>query len=388
MNDEKLQEILKQYGTPTYIFDTDIFEEKAKNVKTIFGQKTDICFSIKANPFLLKNLPDVFKYVEVCSPGELNICKNIKLSAEKIILSGVNKTYADVYDAILYGVRFFTAESILQIEYINKCASENFVKVDVILRLSNGSQFGMDENDLLGIIANKEKYSACNIIGLHYFTGTQKKSPEIILKELEYIENFSNMLKGKYNFFTSHIEYGSGFPTEYFDEDAENIDNIFLQKASSYIKEFSEKFHLCVEMGRFFAADCGVYLTSVKDVKRVKETNYAICDGGINQLGYYGQILGMKIPEMRALVKDNREKDYYTLCGSLCTTADVLVKKVILPKLCEGDVIEFFNTGAYSVSECMAVFLSRSMPRVILYNEKDGAIMVRDYFNTDKLNTP
>ena len=76
----------------------------------------------------------------------------------------------------------------------------------------------------------------------------------------------------------------------------------------------------------------------------------------------------------------------WMLCGSLCTTADVLVREAQLPPLCVGDVIALGRCGAYSVTEGVSVFLSRDMPRVALY--RDGAFtLVRDRFATDVLNT-
>ena len=51
-----------------------------------------------------------------------------------------------------------------------------------------------------------------------------------------------------------------------------------------------------------------------------------------------------------------------------------------------GDVIALGRCGAYSVTEGVAVFLSRDMPRVALY--RDGNFtLVRDRFATDALNT-
>ena len=50
----------------------------------------------------------------------------------------------------------------------------------------------------------------------------------------------------------------------------------------------------------------------------------------------------------------------YTLCGSLCTVADVLVREVKLKKLELGDVLEFGHCGAYSVTEAPALFLVKT----------------------------
>ena len=139
-------------------------------------------------------------------------------------------------------------------------------------------------------------------------------------------------------------------------------------------------------MGRFLASSCGTYLTSVADIKNNLGTNYVICDGGINHLKYYGQTMAMQVPPITLLGSDKVYDHSYTLCGSLCTNADLLVRKAELPELKIGDVLAFGRCGAYTVTEGTVLFLSRTMPRVMLCSEKDGLKLVRDFYDTDKLN--
>ena len=75
MNETLLTKLLAEVKTPSYIFDADEFEKRAELVKKHFGEKTNVCFSIKANPFLLSDLPKIFVIIEVCNSGELTICE-------------------------------------------------------------------------------------------------------------------------------------------------------------------------------------------------------------------------------------------------------------------------------------------------------------------------
>ncbi len=108
-------------------------------------------------------------------------------------------------------------------------------------------------------------------------------------------------------------------------------------------------------MGRFLAASCGKYYTQVKDLKSTGDANYAILDERINHLNYFGQRMAMQVPPISIYRADGVELTQlpdidYTLCGSLCTVADVLVREVKLKKLELGDVLEFGHCGAYSVT--------------------------------------
>ncbi|WP_295158049.1 diaminopimelate decarboxylase [uncultured Ruminococcus sp.] len=387
MNEEILKKAALTFGTPCYVFDTDVFARRAEAVHKAFGDRVGLCYSIKADPFLLKRLPEVFSYIEVCSPGELSICEKVNAPLDKIIFSGVNKTEEDIARAYKDGVAIFTAESRLHVRLINECAVKNGGRVKLILRLAHGSQFGMDKTDLLDIIDRRDEFEGVDIIGLHYFTGTQKTKVKTIAKELDLLDELCQELKNEHNYVPAHIEYGTGLAVEYYKDFTEDTDMALLDEAAEAVRAFGEKYPLTVEMGRFFAAECGSYLTKVMDSKTTNDINYVICDGGINQLNYYGQNMAMKVPPIKVLDKSGDEKDY-CLCGSLCTTADILVRKVSLPALDRGDIIVFSKCGAYSVAEGIAAFLSRAMPNVALYSEKDCLTLSRGLTETYPLNTP
>lgn len=391
MDKQLLDKLLKQVKTPSYIFDVDEFTKRALLVKEIFGDKTGLCFSIKANPFLLKNIPDVFDKIEVCSPGELTICEKTGFDASKIIFSGVNKTAEDVERAMDDKVGIFTVESYLHAKLINDSALKRDITVPVLVRVTGGSQFGMDENDVIDLINRRNEYKGIEFVGLHYFTGTQKRKPSAIEKELDYICDFAERLQEKTGFEVERIEYGTGLAVDYFKSDADSLEKERLVAISAKIKEVAEKFKLTVEMGRFFAAPCGYYLTKVMDIKTNCDVNYAILDGGLNHLKYDGQIQGMQIPEILHIKNNdnsNANAQQWTLCGSLCTTADVLSRGVELLNLELDDTLVFCRTGAYSAMEGMAVFLSRELPVISIYSKENGLQIVRDLIHTDQFNTP
>ena len=393
MNTEVLKQLSAELDTPSYIFDLDEFEKRAELVKRYFGENVGLCFSIKANPFLLGRLPETFDKIEVCSPGELTVCEKTGVDMSKIIFSGVNKTEKDVCRAAEDEVGTFTAESLLHVEMINREALSRGKVFPVLLRVTDvkgGSQFGMEESQVLDIIRRRCEYPGIEIVGIHYFTGTQKKKAKPIIRELGYIGELIEKIKAELDFTIERVEYGTGLAVDYFEDGADALEEERLASISEQIRELGEKAALTVEMGRFFAAPCGYYLTKVIDVKTNYGINYAIVDGGLNQLKYDGQLQGMQIPKIIHL-KNNEalggEKPW-TLCGSLCTTADVLSRNAVFDTLEIGDILVFCRTGAYSVTEGMAVFLSREMPVVSVYSRKNGLTVIREMLFSDVFNTP
>jgi len=390
MDKAMLTALAAQVHTPAYVFDTDLFRQRAEMVRKAFGPKTGLCFSIKANPFLLKNLPDVFDKIEVCSPGELTICEKTGADMRKVIFSGVNKTRADVERAMDDGAGVFTAESRLHMDLIHESAMARGLCVPVLLRLTAGSQFGMDEEDVMDLIRRRSEFAGVRIVGLHYFSGTQKRKAALIEKELDRAMAFIARVKDECGFALERLEYGTGLAVDYFADNADEMEGARLEAIAPKIRETAEKIELTIEMGRFFAAPCGFYFTRVMDVKTNEGVNYAIVDGGLNQLKYDGQIQGMQIPQLTHLKASEASGAPlpWTLCGSLCTTADVLARNAELTGLETGDVLVFHRTGAYSVMEGMAVFLSREMPEVHMQSEAEGLVKVREQILTDVFNTP
>ena len=399
--------------TPYYVFDTDEFSKRAAMIRAALdckgGRRIPLCFSIKANPFLLHRLPEGLDHVEVCSPGELEICIALGVKPESIIYSGVMKEKCDIERAVSYGAGILTCESIrhaaLISEVMLECIQEGAheaefaeTKAHVILRLTSGNQFGMSLDDIEYIISHPDEFKGIAVMGIHYYSGTQK-SLRKINKDLEKIKSALTMLKDKYSFEPQLVEYGPGLCVEYFEEDWQKREIQALDEAAEVLREFAVEYPLGIEMGRFLAASCGKYYTQVKDLKSTGDANYAILDGGIHHLNYFGQRMAMQVPPIKVYageVSENEGKNGveltelpdtdYTLCGSLCTVADVLVREVKLKKLELGDVLEFGHCGAYSVTEAPALFLSRQLPAIYAYSKECGYECLREHIPAAEIN--
>lgn len=387
MNSEALQDIAASFATPAFIFDADEFGRRAKNVKSAIGGAA-LCYSIKANPFLLACLPEEIDRVEVCSPGELAICRRVGVDPSTVVYSGVNKGSEDIAEAIEYGAELLTAESLRQLGLINAAALAAGKRVRVALRLTSGNQFGMDSENLKRAVAEKGSYEGVDIVAIHYYSGTQKKKLAVVEKELAELEELADTLEERFGLSGISLEYGPGLPADYFDDDPEGRDMAVLAEAGAMIAAVAARRSVTVEFGRFLASPCGTYLTAAADIKNNNGENFVICDGGINHLKYYGQTMAMQTPPITLLGDHGEKTEDYTLCGSLCTTADILVRKVTLPALSVGDVLAFGRCGAYSVTEGIGLFLSRQLPRIVLHSERGGNRLLRDFYGTDILNSP
>lgn len=180
------------------------------------------------------------------------------------------------------------------------------------------------------------------------------------------------------------LEYGPGIPVTYF-QNQTDMTEMYLSELSDAITNMSWKGKVTLEMGRALTASCGYYLTSVKDIKQNNGRNYCIVDGGIHQIQYDGQIRGMYTPEVQ-IIGEQEETKEWTVCGSLCTTNDILIQNMEAGDLKTGDVLAFKKAGAYAAMEGMALFLSHELPAVTFFSKADGWELIREKQETYQWN--
>ncbi len=389
LKEKELSKIAEEYGTPCYVFDLASLKERVAEMRRIAAGRYHLCYSIKANPFLIPVMAELVDHLEVCSPGELSICENLHVEPSKILYSGVNKTPVDIKEAMTYGVDIFTAESLKHMHEISEEAVRENKAVPVLPRLNAGSQFGMSKSDLLYVIDHPEEFPNTVIKGIHYFAGTQRKNTTKQLKELALLKDLYHEIETEHGLKLEKLEYGPGLCVSMFDKDNYSDTLNPLRDIHEELCSISETADLTIEMGRFYATYCGTYISRVMDLKENEGVNYCIIDGGINHINYYGSMMGMNSPVMQQIKTNSDTEDKeWCICGSLCSTNDVEIRAFNGKGLSINDLLVFNNIGAYSITEGIYLFLSRTMPKIILRNDEDDYVVARDFMESSILNTP
>lgn len=390
MEQRELEQLINNYPTPMYVFDARVLRERVRFLRDRLPDGVELCYAIKANPFIVKEISDRVDRYELCSPGELRICQELGIPSERFVISGVYKS-PEVIAGMTRAdspVGAYTAESVQQLALLQKLSEEKQERLPVLLRLTSGNQFGMAEEEVREAVKNRAAYPFLDFRGIQYFSGTQKQSLKRLRRELEYVQGVMQALREESGFETGELEFGPGFPVTYFQSE-EFDEAAFLAEFSELLRSMEQKPRLVLELGRSIAAGCGCYLTRIVDRKSNHDQNYAIVDGGMNHLVYYGQSMAMKLPRCRLYPeRDAGEPEKWNICGSLCTVNDILVKQLPMNRPEIGDVLVFENTGAYCMTEGISLFLSRALPAVVLLREDGSPELVREVSETYKMNMP
>ncbi len=389
--------IIEKYKTPLYLYD----ESQLKGRTELMRAKLPgigLCFALKAAPVLAGTLSEMTDRLEVCSPGEYEICIRQGAAPEKLLVSGVNKTNESIKRILELGKGkgAYTIESEEQFHILDKEAAAAEVTLECYIRLSSGNQFGVDKETLEKLIASVNVSANLKLLGIHFFSGTQKNLKRIS-SELTELASYGKELSEKFGQSFS-LEFGPGIGTDYFgngETDGRKAELIHAEEQLDGLAKIVEESgirdvfdDITFEYGRFIAAPAAKYYTGVADIKSTFGTNYAILEGGIHQITYYGSMAGMKVPYINVIPKDADAADSaeYVLAGSLCSVNDILVRKAVLPHLNKGDVLSFDLVGAYALTEGIALFLSRDLPAILIKDTEGNVRLLRDHIETNPIN--
>ncbi len=383
-----MKDILTQENGSAYVFSEKALIARMESLRARLPGGIEIAYAVKANTFITKFLNPLVEKFEICSPGEAQICDALGIPSEKCVISGVYKTPNAIEKMVASSDgRTYTVESLTQLKLLDALSRRYDKRLRVLLRLTNDSQFGINDVEICDIVSHGECYPKLDFAGIQFFSGTQKTSLKKLTREIAMLDEFLQKLETEFGFRARELEYGTGFPVAYFGEDLQ--EEALLSGFADAVNAMVSKPKLTIELGRFIAACCGRYYTRVVDAKCNKSQDYLLVDGGMHHLTYYGQFMGMKLPKVTILGKENApaEKTYH-VCGSMCSMNDILAKSLPLPAADIGDILCFANTGAYCMTEGMSLFLSRQLPLIFLEDAAGNLTMVRGPFETAELNTP
>ena len=354
----KISDIAKRIGTPLYVYSKNTFLDHYRKIESSLSELSPlICFSVKSNSNLavLETLVKAGSGLDIVSGGELFRAKSVKARPEKIVYAGVGKKESEIIDAIRYGILFFNVESQEELELINRCAKELGRTVNIAIRINpdvtpathryittgkGDTKFGVDFNTAKGIFRLGWKFRNARINGVHIHIGSQILSPDPFKKAVKKVLKFLDDNR----IFIEYLNIGGGLGIVYTLEKPQTA-NSFAKRIIPLLRK--SKLKLILEPGRFISGNSGIMVTKVLFRKKTGHKNFAIVDGGMNDLIrpslYEAKHTILPVTKPRKGAK----KTKYDIVGPVCETGDFLAKDRVLPSLKQGDLIAAMSAGAY-----------------------------------------
>jgi diaminopimelate decarboxylase len=204
------------------------------------------------------------------------------------------------------------------------------------------SKFGISIHQLPHVLRIVESQKL-KINGLHMHTGSDILDVEIFLRGadilLEAAKKFPDL---------EYIDLGSGFKVPYkpddIETDIEELGEKLSARFTDFCKEYGRDLVLMFEPGKFLVSEAGYLLAKCTLVKQTTSTSFVGLNTGLNHLirpmfyGSYHKIVNITEPTFKPRL--------YTVVGNICET-DTFGHDRRIAEVVEGDIIAFYNAGAY-----------------------------------------
>ena len=360
--DIAVQDIIKKYGSPCYIYSRATLERHWHAFDKAFQDHSHlICYAVKANSNigLLNLLARLGSGFDIVSIGELERVIAAGGDPKKVVFSGIGKREDEILAALKIGIRCFNIEVRDELDRINRLAKLLGVIAPVSFRvnpnvdakthpyISTGlkeNKFGIDIDQALTEYRRAATMPNINIIGIDCHIGSQLTETGPFLDALDKLLELVSALKAD-NINLHHLDLGGGLGIRYNTETP--------PKPADYIELILERlgatdFEILLEPGRAIVGNAGILVTQIEYLKPTPHKNFAIVDAAMNDL--MRPSLYSAWQEIIPIVKNsNAPEKLWDIVGPVCETGDFLGKERML-KLAQGDLLAIRSSGAYGFS--------------------------------------
>ena len=390
---EQLLQAASDFGTPLYVYHAEKIKEQYQKLTTAFSiLDTKFFYASKAltNINILRYIKEIGCNIDCSSINEVKLALHAGMDPQRILYTSNGIAFSEIEEAVAAGVHI-NIDSLSNLEKFGKKYGHSYpvgirIRPDIMaggnLKISTGhggSKFGIPVNQL-PLIEEVVKLTGMHIRTLHIHTGSDIKDAAVFVQGIEVlfemIPHFPEL---------EVIDLGGGFKVPYQPGEKETDSNLLAQKIKEAFDKqaisgkitTTKKFQLWFEPGKFLVSQCGYMLAQVTVLKDTGSIVFAAVNSGLNHLirpmmyDAYHHIVNISNPT-------GQEKEY-TVTGNICET-DTFAADRKIKEIREGDVLAFYNAGAYGF-EMASNYNARFKPAEVLIKDgKAKLIRKRDEF--------
>lgn len=386
---EQLSAAAAQFRTPLYVYDAGNITDQYQKLTSAFA-KTDTKFfyACKAltNINILKHIKNIGCNVDCSSINEVKLALHAGFEPGRVLYTSNGIHFSEIAEAKELGVHI-NIDSLSNLEKFGAVYGHSYpvgirLRPNIMaggnIKISTGhdkSKFGIPVTQLGTILELVKKYNL-HIKNLHIHTGSDIKDVDVFVKGIEVlfdiIPHFNEL---------ESVDLGGGFKVPYKKGDAETDMPLLAQKVheafANHPNPNGKPLQVWFEPGKFLVSACGYLITEVNVLKQSGDITFAGVNSGFNHLirpmfyDAYHRIENISNP--------TGEEKHYAITGNICET-DTFAWDRKLNEIREGDLLVFYNAGAYGF-EMSSNFNSRYKPaEVMITNGQMQLIRKRDMF--------
>ncbi len=390
LSNDQLVGLAQQYGTPLYVYHAEKIAEQYGKLSNAFT-KADAKFFYACKA--LTNI-NILKYVRSLSAGldcvsinEVKLGLKAGFEPSDILFTPNCVDLSEIIEAKELGVNLNIDNISILEQFGNRFGNSYPVCIRLNPHIMAGGNFKISTGHVdskFGIsihqirhIERVVKSTKLKVTGIHMHTGSEIKDVGVFLEGLEVMFSMATHFPD-----LQFIDLGSGFKVPYEQGDPETDVNTLGAKVAeafaNYEKETGKHLQVWFEPGKYLVSQCGYFVVKANVIKQTPATVFVGVNSGFNHLirpmfyDAYHYIKNISNP--------SGPERIYTVVGNICET-DTFAWDRKLNEVREGDLLAFYNAGAYGF-EMSSNFNSRLKPAEVLHlNGEAHLIRKRDEFN-------
>jgi diaminopimelate decarboxylase len=358
-----LNDIAAAEGTPLYVYSASIITERYRAIVEAFASYSpSLHYALKANSTLAiaRLLRSLGAGADANSGGEIDVALRAGFIPAQIVFTGVGKSEVELAQAIDLGVMTINAESIGELERIDRLAIARAVRTRVALRvnpdidarshphISTGlktNKFGVPISAVKDICRQFASAAGVEIVGLHIHVGSQITDLQPLRKASEAVVALARELRDL-GVTIDHVDLGGGLGVSYDGSPVPSAGD-YAEALLPAVRDSGLK--LILEPGRHIVAPAGVLLSRVIDVKpQSGDRLFAILDAGMTEL--IRPMLYDAFHRIEHVNATDRDPVVCDVVGPLCESSDTLGKERTLARPEVADLMVVRDTGAYAAA--------------------------------------
>ena len=403
---EQVEEIVKTYPTPFYLYDEAGIRRNVENVKKAFSWNPGFreYFAVKAtpNPSIVKLLAEYDCGTDCASKTELMMAKALGLSGDHIMFSSNDTpfeeyTYANELGAII------NLDDITHIDFCEKACGGKLPETmscrynpGGVYTLSNGimdnpgdAKYGMTKAQMIEAYKTLMEKGVKHF-GIHAFLASNTVTNEYYPKLAKELFELAIDLRNETGAHIAFINLSGGVGVAYKPDQTPNDILVIgegVRKAyeETLVPAGMDDIAIYTEMGRFMLAPYGAVVTKAIHEKHIYKEYIGVdaCAVNLMRPAIYGAYHHITV-----LGKENEPCDHvYDVTGSLCENSDKFAIDRELPEIEMGDYLFIHDAGAHGYS--MGYNYNGKLKCAELLLKEDGSVdlirraeTAKDYYAT------
>nr|MDQ3006983.1 diaminopimelate decarboxylase [Chloroflexota bacterium] len=366
-------------------------------------------------------------WLDCTGEGEIAIAVAGGVPRERMLVHGVNKSYADLESALRHAGTI-VVDNLTELKRIHVALSDSegslpktsktlpgteppgrrrsqrtLPQSDITLwlRLLPGvsvdthhahtqtgqheSKFGMTRAEILEA-ADFCKEHDLPLKGIHFHQGSNFRDASPLIKAIEIGLDIAKEIGLNEDW---HFSPGGGWGVAYHEDELPQPDT------DEYVRIIADRViegcqargltlpHLHLEPGRSLIARAGVAIYKVGAIKRRGDKVWILTDGGMTDNPRYA-MYGARYSCLTVAGVERESSDVVSIAGPYCESGDVVIENLSMSKVEEGELIAIPVAGAYHLS-MSSNYNGARKPAVLLLEEGNAKLIVERETTEDLL---